>query len=90
MVDKTIELCILTATNGGKTLDPMRERAIMTLRRRSSTAEHPPCKRRVVGSIPTVGFLGQLFRAAKEADCKSAGVAFGGSSPSLPTFDVPM
>jgi hypothetical protein len=56
----------------------------------AQTAEHPPCKRRVVGSIPTVGYRGQLFRAAKEADCKSAGVYLRGFESLTAHFTAPM
>ena len=39
----------------------------------------------VAGSSPVLRSPGVLSRAAKGADCKSAVIDFGGSSPSCPT-----
>ncbi len=50
------------------------------------------CNLGVVGSNPTRGsvkiFLGQLPEWTNGADCNSAGYAFGGSNPSLPTKTI--
>ena len=59
----------------------------------AQSAEHRPCKSRVAGSIPAVGLHapyqpGQIPKWPKGADCKSAGNAFGGSNPPLPTSGI--
>ena len=47
--------------------------------------EHVICNLGVVGPNPTGSFFGEFPEWSKGADCKSAGLAFVGSNPSLPT-----
>ena len=55
-------------------------------------AEQLICNQQVIGSSPIIGFYtisyciyGQIPEWPKGTDCKSAGTAFEGSNPSLPT-----
>ena len=48
-------------------------------------AEQLICNQQVNGSSPFIGFVnGQIPEWPKGTDCKSAGIAFDGSNPSLP------
>ena len=47
--------------------------------------EHVICNLGVVGPNPTGSFFGEFPEWSKGTDCKSAGLAFVGSNPSLPT-----
>ena len=55
-------------------------------------AEQLICNQQVIGSSPIIGFYtisyciyGQIPEWPKGTDCKSAGTAYGGSNPPLPT-----
>ena len=46
------------------------------------------CNQQVVGSSPSIGsdlIVGEILKRSTRADCKSAGLAFTGSNPVLPT-----
>ena len=51
-------------------------------------AEQVICNHQVGGSIPLASFCncGGVPKRSNGADCKSVGIAFGGSNPSAPIF----
>ena len=51
----------------------------------AQSVERLICNQQVAGSSPTTSSRGEVPEWPKGADCKSAGVAFGGSNPPLST-----